>query len=133
MEYINKKFIDYFNKDTGKFMKNINTVPLDELELIKSQYLIPYLKFVQENKNIFKASFSNPNGMKANERFYSLNKYIILPIMNRFNILEEKRKYILTFYIHGIMAIINEWIQNDCKESIDVIEEIIKECIKTYR
>ena len=114
-----------------EFIKKINKLPLNELELINSKYLIPYLKFVQENKKIFNASFNNPNGMRVSERAYRLNEHILLPIMNRFNIKEEKKNYVLTFYIHGIMAIIKEWIKNDCNESIEVIEEIIKECIKT--
>ncbi len=71
--------------------------------------------------------------MKANERYKNLEKYVILPIMNRFEIPENKRKYILTFYIHGIMAIISEWIKNDCNESFEEIENIIIECVKTYK
>lgn len=41
----------------------------------------------------------------------------------------KKKDYILTFYINGIMAVIKEWIRNNCKDEISVIEEIIIECV----
>ena len=34
------------------------------------------------------------------------------------NIVEKEKGYLLTFYINGIMAIIKEWIDMDCKDSI---------------
>ena len=48
----------------------------------------------------------------------------------RYEIPEEKTKYILSFYLHGIIAIIKEWVKNDCYEKIEEIENIIKECVK---
>lgn len=133
MEYVNDKFIKHFNEESADFIKKISESSFDELYLIKGTYLTPYLSFIKENKNIFKTSLANPESMKTNERFNSLNKYVINPIMDRFEIPIEKRKYILTFYIHGIMAIINEWIKNDCDDQIEKIQNIIIECIKVYK
>jgi AcrR family transcriptional regulator len=130
MEYVNKKFLSKFEQDTSIFIEKINESELDELYLIKSEYLIPYLNFIKENKNIFKATFLNPNGMQASKRMISLEKYVIFPIMKRYEIPEEKTKYILSFYLHGIVAIIKEWVKNDCYETIEEIENIIIECVK---
>ncbi len=130
MEYINKKFIDQFNQSSTDFIDKIKNSKLDDLYLIKSEYLTPYLNFIKDNKNIFKATFSNPNGMQADKRITSLEKYIILPIMRRYEIPEEKTRYILAFYIQGICAIINEWVKKDCKEEIEEIENIIIDCVK---
>ena len=63
MEYVNQKFLSKFEQDTNIFIEKINESELEELYLIKSEYLIPYLNFIKENKNIFKATFFNPNGM----------------------------------------------------------------------
>ena len=130
MEYVNQKFLSKFEQDTGLFIEKINESELEELYLIKSKYLIPYLNFIKENKNIFKATFLNPNGMQASRRMISLEKYVIFPIMKRYEIPEEKTKYILSFYLHGIIAIIKEWVKNDCYETIEEIENIIIECVK---
>lgn len=130
MEYVNQKFLSKFEQDTSIFIEKINESELDELYLIKSEYLIPYLNFIKENKNIFKATFFNPDGMQASKRITSLEKYVIFPIMKRYEIPEEKAKYILSFYLHGIVAIIKEWVKNDCCETIEEIENIIIECVK---
>ena len=130
MEYINQKFLSKFKQDTSLFIEKINESKLDELYLIKSEYLIPYLKFIKENKNIFKATFFNPNGMQASKRMILLEKYVIFPIMKRYKIPEERTKYILSFYLHGIVAIIKEWVKNDCYETIEEIENIIIECVE---
>ena len=130
MEYVNQKFLSKFEQDTSSFIEKINESELDELYLIKSDYLIPYLNFIKENKNIFKTTFLNPNGMQASKRMISLEKYVIFPIMKRYEIPEEKIKYILSFYLHGIVAIIKEWVKNDCYETIEEIENIIIECVK---
>ena len=53
--------------------------------------------------------------------------------MDRFNIAEKEKNYLLTFYINGIMAIIKEWIDIDCKDSINDIENIIIKCVGTHR
>ena len=36
----------------------------------------------------------------------------------------------ISYYLSGINAIINEWIKNDCKEEIDYIEQIIIKCVR---
>ena len=126
MNYINKKFMNYFNENTIKNSK------VEDLILIEKKYLTPYLSFVKENKKIFKASFNNPSGMKVNNKYNHLKYYILNPIMDRFNIVEKEKGYLLTFYINGIMAIIKEWIDMDCKDSINDIEDIIIKCVGTH-
>ena len=91
-----------------------------------------YMLLVKENKKIFKASFNNPSGMKAKNKYNHLKDYILNPILDRFNIAEKEKNYLLTFYINGIMAIIKEWIDIDCKDSINDIENIIIKCVGTH-
>lgn len=131
MEYINKKFVDYFNENTKDFIHKIKESPIEELRLVETKYLTPYLNFVKENKKIFKASFNNPSGMYAFDKYNHLKKYVLMPILERFNIPENERNYIVEFYISGIMAIVKEWINNDCKNSISHIEKIIIKCVNS--
>lgn len=133
MNYINKKFMNYFNENTKEFIEKIKNSKLEDLKLIEKRYLTPYLSFIKENKKIFKVSFKNPNGMKAKNKYNHLKDYILNPILDRFNIAEKEKNYLLTFYINGIMAIIKEWIDIDCKDSINDIEDIIIKCVGTHR
>lgn len=49
-------------------------------------------------------------------------------------LLEKKdRHYIMAFYIHGIMAIISEWLRTDCDDSIEYIIKVIQQCVKRHR
>lgn len=133
MNYINKKFVDYFNENSKDFIEKIKYSPLEELKLVERRYLNPYLNFIRDNKKIFKASFHNPIGMSAFDKFNHLKQYILIPILERFNVPEKERNYLIAFYINGIMAIIKEWIDKDCKESIDDVENIIIKCVREYK
>lgn len=62
--------------------------------------------------------------------YSDLEKHIFYPIINIYKIPDCKKKYILKFYIHGIMAVIKEWTINDCEDKIDDIVNIIIECSK---
>ena len=125
MDYINKKFINYFDESTKEFIEKINSSSLEELKLVERKHLNPYLNFIKENKKIFKASFHNPIGMSAYDKYSHLKKYVLIPILERFDVSEKEKNYLIAFYINGITAIIKEWIEEDCKDSIDDIENII--------
>lgn len=128
-EYVNKKFINYFKINSNVFLDDIKSKSLDELNLINEKYLDPYLNFVRENKVIFKASFNNPSGMMANNRYLNLKKYVLVPILKRYNIKDSDINYYLDFYISGIMAVIEKWIINDCKDELSSIKDIIIKCV----
>lgn len=130
LEYINNKFINCFNKDARGFINNIQEFKKEDLVLINNEYLQPYLEFIKENKKVFIATFKNPTVMKGNERYSSLEKYIFNPILDKYEIPEYKKKYILQFYFNGVMSIIKEWTLNDCKEKTEDIINIIIECVR---
>ena len=130
IEYITNKFMNFFNKDSKEFIENLNNAKKEDLIFINSEYLRPYLEFIKENKKVFMASFKNPIVMKSAEKYSNLEKYVLRPILDKYAIPDSKKKYILQFYMNGIMAIIKEWTINDCKEEIEDIINIIIECVR---
>ena len=129
MDYVNKKFVDCFKLDVNGFLNNINNSSLKDLYLINEKYLIPYLEFVKENKMIFKASFNNPSGMDVHNKYSDLKKHVLVPILKRYNVKDSDMNYYLGFYISGIMAIIKEWIINDCKDDLTNVVNMIIKCV----
>lgn len=125
INYINKKFDNYFDENLKEFTEKIETSSLQDLKLVEKKYLTPYLSFIKENQKIFRACFCNPNGMKVTTRYNSLKEYVLIPILDRFDANEFEKKYLLSFYINGIMAIVKEWIQDKCTDDINDIEEFI--------
>lgn len=100
--------------------------------MVEKKYLTPYLTFIKDNKKIFKASFNNPKGMNAFDKYNYLKDYILIPILERFNIPEKERNYLIAFYINGIMAIIKEWHNKNCEDSIIDIEDVIIKCVGVH-
>ncbi len=130
LEYIINKFVTYFNKDAKEFIEKINISKREDLILVNEEYLKPYLEFIKENKKVFITAFKNPVTMKSQEKYSSLEKYIFNPILDKYNIPNYKKKYVLQFYIHGIMSIIKEWTINDCQDELEDIITIIIECVR---
>ncbi len=67
--------------------------------------------------------------MKTQDRYLAMEKNILVPILNKFNVDETNHKYILSFYVQGILGILNEWIKDDCKDDVDKIKDIIIGCV----
>ena len=38
----------------------------------------------------------------------------------------------MPFYIHGLMGIINEWVKEDCKDSVEHIISVMQICIANH-
>ncbi len=130
MENVNKRFLAGFTQSEADFADKIWSKKLEDLVLITQDYLIPYLQFVRENKRVYRASFRNPKEMRANVRYKSLKKYILEPILKKFEVPETRWQYYIAYYIEGIMAIIKEWLNNDCRDPAETIAEIIEECVR---
>ena len=130
MENVNTKFVESFEQRSDHFISSIDNAPLDELVLIRSEFLRPYLDFIKENKAIFAAAHKNPISMQSYQRFESLSKYVLYPILTRFSIPENEQSYWLAFFVNGCSAVIMKWIEGGLKESSQEIEDIIMRCIR---
>ncbi len=141
MEYMNKRFLDCFESDVATTIAKIKTAVKDELIFITQtavkdelifitpEYLNPYLKFIKDNRKIFVAALEKPEIYDSNIKYDKLYVHIMEPVLERFDCKKEKRKFVISFYVHGIMGIVNEWIKGECEEEIIEISEIITELI----
>ncbi len=129
IEYTNKQFLSYFNESGKGFIEDMNNKSESELILISPQYLKPYLKYIKDNKALQLSEVLKSAQMKPQEKLKSMAKHIFYPIMERLGVDESRREYMLTFYINGIVAIVEQWLKNDCRESIDEICDIIIYCV----
>lgn len=129
VEYINKLFLDYMKINSIDFASKLHDCPPEELNLITPQYLTPYLSYIKEHKSIFRTTVKNAGVLNLDKSYSAMFKYIITPIMDRFKIPQERRNYIMSFYISGLMAIISEWLKDDCKDSIEEVIKIIEDCV----
>ena len=129
VETMNQRFMSYF-ADTKGIAEELNLTDLSNLVLITQDYLEPYLRFVSENKDLYRVAFRNPREMQVNVKYGYIKKYIIEPILKRFGVPDVYWRYYIAYYIDGTMAIIKEWLETDCQDSIEMIAAVIEECVR---
>lgn len=133
VSYMMNRFYEYMNqtnKGADSLFKKINSCPLSELYFITPEYLTPYLIYIKENKRVIKIAIENAAVLQLEKVYYRLFKSVFVPILERYKVPENDRQYMLMFYIRGITAIIEQWLQHDCIDSIEQILAVIQQCVK---
>lgn len=131
--YMDEEFLSYFKNDGENFIKKIATADTEDLMLITPDYLTPYLNYVKEHKRLFLATIQHPGRFNVASSYGKMFSQVFSPILERFGIPKEERRYMMDFYLNGCSAIVSRWIENDCKDSIEKIIEIIEKCIVSGR
>lgn len=129
-EYIFDQFDNVFDENIKDVAKNIKEAEAEDLIFINHEILESYLTFIKSNKTVIKATFKNPKCMITDHYSLHIYKYILEPIYLKFGIPNEEIKYMISYYINGLMAIVKEWINGDCKDSIALIEKVMINCIR---
>lgn len=111
----------------------IQSCGLDDLYLISSKFLIPYLTFIKDNKKLFETCLRQSKTLNLEKSYTRMYESILSPIMTRFGISEKEKPYVISFYIQGIIGLIKEWIKNDCSDDPAFIVSIIEKHIKTIK
>ena len=127
---INQRFLSYFPQQEEDVLGNMGSREKEELVLVTREYLLPYLRFIRDNKKVYRAAFRNPGSMQAYARYGDLKQQILDPILERFEIPAAHRPYYIVYYVEGIAAIIKEWLQQDCADEIEMIADIIEACVR---
>lgn len=130
MEYMNEHFLAYMKQDTGVFITNIKECPLSELYLITPKYLTPYLNYIKEHKRLFLTATKNTKALRLEESYDKMFQFVFIPILERYQVSDEYRKYLMAFYVQGLMAIITQWLKNDCKDTIEQIIDVMQRCVR---
>ena len=130
MEMINQRFLSYFPLEEEAVLGDMEHRELNDLVFVTQEYLLPYLRFIQDNKKVYRAAFRNPSSMQANARYGVLKQRILDPILERFEIPAARRPYYIAYYVEGIAAIVKEWLRHDCGDSVEMIAAIIESCVR---
>lgn len=128
IEYVGKKIHKKFNNEILD-KQTIRNANLKDLFLVTPKYLLPYLEFLKENKSIYKIAYSQPNVLKEQYIVGHLFKNIFEPILDRFLVPKKEQRYIMSYYLNGISAVMIEWVRNDCKEEIQTILNVLMKCL----
>ena len=130
LEMINRRFLSYFPQQEEDVLGNMDSRERKDLVLVTREYLLPYLRFIQDNKKVYRAAFRNPSSMQAHVRYGELKQHILGPILERFEITASHRPYYMAYYVEGIIAIVKEWLRQDCADEVEMIAGIIESCVQ---
>ena len=128
-QHIIDRFVAAMPHDTQEFLEKLPERPVEELYLITPEYLVPYLTYVKEHRRVFRTTVEQASALRMTDAYEALSQHVFLPILNRFGVSAADREYLMAFYISGLMAIINRWLQTDCQDSIEHIISVMQTCI----
>ncbi len=130
LEMINQRFLSYFPQQEEEVLGNMDSRERKDLVLVTREYLLPYLHFIRDNKKVYRTAFRNPSSMQAHTRYGELKQHILGPILERFEIPATHRPYYMAYYVEGIIAIVKEWLRQDCADEVEMIAGIIESCVR---
>lgn len=133
IQYMNEQFLEHMKLRAEAFVSRIQECPLEELYLVTPEYLTPYLEYIARNKRLFRTALKNSGSLGLDKTYCRMMEHVFIPILKRFQIAEPDREYMLAFYIHGLIAIISEWLKNDCTDPISHVGAIMEQCVMRGR
>ena len=127
--YLLDDFLACFKVDRVSIVNGFKVSPLDELIFVSNDYLYPYLSYIRDNKRVFSTVLHHSDSFGFNDVFQRLFEHVFNPILERYNYPADDRKYVMMFYLNGITAIVDEWLNKNCEKSVEDVARIIHECI----
>ena len=129
VRYLLDSFLSYFSEDSKSIALNLSDCREEELIFICDDYIVPYLKYIKDNKEVFRVALLNNKILGFDDVYDRMFEKIFNPILDRFDYPEDYKNYVMMYYLSGINALILEWIKDDCEKPIEEISKIINICI----
>ena len=128
VEYMNKNFLaEMQGVDVDEIMSRIGSdVPKEDLYFITPEFLYPYLRYIEANKRLFATTLKRPEALRLDKTYRDMLAYVITPVLDRFQVPENDRGYLMAFFMKGLMAIIEHWVSRDCVDDVEHVAAIIQ-------
>ena len=131
--YIIDKHLAYYEIDKRRISLQFETCKREELLFITDEYLMLYLNFINDNQRLFKVSIKQFNSLNMDEVYGRMFEHIFNPILERFQVPEKERSYMMKFYLTGVFAIVMEWLDKNCSDDMETVIKIITDCVMGER
>ena len=118
-----------------RFKASLSSVPAEDpskVILTSKKYLRPYLGFIKENMRAYKVIHQKDHLFHSQKVFEGFYRSIFSPALSHFGVSEEEKKYVFAFYTQGTVAIIGKWLEDDCRDDIDRIIDLIMRHTMAY-
>lgn len=129
VQHMYGQFLAHMEKDSQAMIKRLRTCPKEELYLLASEYLVPYLNYVAENRRLFSTALEKAGTLQLEDAYGSLMRHVFTLILDRFGVPEADRGYMMAFFVQGVMAVVGEWLRDGCKDSVEHVAAVIQRCV----
>lgn len=116
-----RQFLDSMGHRPDDFLQGIAARPLGELRLVTEEYLVPYLSYLRDHRRVFQTALAHADIFRLEEAYAQLFRHVFTPILDRFQVPEGEREYLVAFYLHGLLAVISQWLRRDCPEDVETL------------
>lgn len=130
VEVTNQRFLSYFPQIKEEAIDETEPQERKDLLPITLKYLRPYLHFIKDNRTIYRTAFQDLDDVQAREPYGGYKAHILSPILEQFDIPMADRPHYIAYYIEKIIAIINEWLCQDCADGVERVAERIEKCVQ---
>ncbi len=69
---------------------------------------------------------------RSQETFESMYQSVFAPALTHFGVSKQEQKYVFAFYTQGTVAIIGKWLEDNCRDDIDMIIDLIARHTMVY-
>ena len=127
--YLLDDFLKCYSNDAKNAMYSLKELSNEELIFIKDDYLVPYLSYIRDHKEVFEVALLHKNTLGFENIYHRMYENIFDPILDKFHYPADNRQYVMMYYLNGINAIVDEWLKSGCDKTVKEISEIISVCI----
>lgn len=128
-QHIIDEFLAYMPQDSAAHVSRLHDCPLEELYFMTPAYLTPYLTYIKEHRRVFRAAVEQASVLRMQDAYRQLNRHVLTPILDRYQVPRADQTYLMRFFISGLMAIIDEWVQDDCRDNVEHVIDVMQMCI----
>jgi len=132
VQHLYAQFLKHMEPVNDGIVVRLRDCPTDELYLVTPEYLMPYLEYIKEHKRLFRTAVDHSDVLRMEDIYDRLFRHVFSPILERFQVPEQDRNYLMKFYIRGLLAVITEWMQQDCADSTGHVISVIQRCVMRY-
>ena len=129
VQYMIERFLDHMRQRTEPFAASNTPLSAGRAYFVTPEYLEPYLSYIAQNKRLFRTAMEQSAVLRLDKVYQRMFRHVFSPILEQFHVPEENREYLMAFYIQGLMAIITQWLKQDCQDAPEHVIAVIQRCI----
>ena len=128
VQYMQKQFFSHFS-GMDDLAAKLSSCREEELFLLTPAYLRPYLSYVRQHRQLYRAAIGNPAVFSADKTYQQMFEHIFNPILDRLAVPPADRHYLMLFFLEGLAAIVGEWLKGDCADPMDHVIAVMQRCV----